>query len=184
MQGQIVARSYAQALCELAERDGRTLEFAEALQGIARLLGEHPDLRLFLETPRIEREEKQKVLREGLSGRVPGPVLNFLLLTIDKRRQRLLRSMNREYQLLVDERLGRAHVEVSLAREPEPAMLEGVKERLSRLVGREVIPHVRVVPELLGGIVFRSGDTVFDGSLRRRMAQLRRRLLAAQVSTD
>jgi F0F1-type ATP synthase delta subunit len=43
---------------------------------------------------------------------------------------------------------------------------------------------VRVVPELLGGVVFRSGDTVYDGSVRRRLDQMKRRLLAAEVSTD
>lgn len=183
MQGEIVARSYASALFELGQRDSRIEEFGDALREIARLLDELPDLRLFLETPRIAPKDKKRVLREAFAERIPGPVLNFVLLTVDKRRQRLLRAMNREYQLLVDEQLGRAHVEVALAREPEPATLDKVKERLSSVLGKEVIPHVRVVPELLGGIVFRSGDTVFDGSVRRRLNQMKRRLLTAEVST-
>lgn len=182
MQGEIVARSYALSLFELAERKDRIEEFADALQLVARLLDESPELRLFLETPRIQRDEKKGVLKSALGG-VPVPVLNFLLLTIDKRRQRLLRTMNKEYQLLVDERLGRAHVEVTLAREPEPSLVATLTEKLSGILGRHVIPHVRVTPGILGGVVFRSGDMVYDGSLRRRLDQLKRQLVAAEVTT-
>ncbi|MSR22881.1 MAG: ATP synthase F1 subunit delta, partial [Gemmatimonadetes bacterium] len=135
MRGEIVARSYALALFELADRDGRIEEFGDGLQGVAALLDESRDARLFLETPRIQREEKKRALRKVLEGKLPAPVLNFLFLVIDKRRQRLIRVMNREYQLLVDDRLGRAHVEVSLAREPDASLRAGIEERLTRFFG-------------------------------------------------
>jgi F-type H+-transporting ATPase subunit delta len=183
-QSGIVARSYARALFDLAEKQGRLEAFGEGLREIARILDEVPSFRLFLETPRIDRDEKKRVLRETLGDKVPRPVLNFVLLTIDRRRQRFLRTMNREYQLMVDERFGRTHVEVSLARQPDGSTLEVLKARLSSILDRDVIPHIRIVPELLGGIVFRSGDTVYDGSVRRRLDQMRRQLLAADVSTD
>lgn len=183
MQGEIVARNYAEALFELGEKHGRLEEFGAGLAEIARVLDEVPEFRLFLDTPRVEKEEKKRVLRERLEGRVPDLVLNFVLLTVDRRRQRLLRQMNREYRALLDEKLGRAHVEVTLAHEPDARTLEAVTARLSSVLGKQVVPHVRVNPELLGGVVFRSGDTVFDGSVRRRLEQMKRRLLAAEVST-
>ena len=181
MQGEIVARNYASALFDLGARDDRLEDFGEALERFARLLEELPELRLFLETPRIDRSEKQRVLRESLDGKIPTPVLNFILLVIDRRRQRLLGGMNREYQTLLDDRLGRAHVEVTVARALTDEGLEEVRQELSRILDKEVIPHVRVKPEVLGGIIFRSGDTVYDGSVRRRLEQLKRQLLAADV---
>lgn len=183
MRGEIVARNYASALFDLGDKHGRLEEFGRGLADIARVLDEVPDLRLFLETPRVDKEEKKKALREKLEGRVPDLVLNFVLLTVDKRRQRLLRAMNREYQTLLDEKLGRAHVEVTLAHEPDSRTLESLRSQLSAILGKQVVPHVRVMPELLGGVVFRSGDTVYDGSVRRRLDQMKRRLLAAEVST-
>jgi F-type H+-transporting ATPase subunit delta len=54
-----------------------------------------------------------------------------------------------------------------------------VAERLSELLGKTAIPHVRVKPEILGGIIVRSGDTIYDGSLRRRLDLMRRQLVAA-----
>ena len=53
--------------------------------------------------------------------------------------------------------------------------------RLSRLLNTEAIPHLRVRPEILGGLVVRTGDTIYDGSVRRRMEDLRRRLLQAPL---
>ncbi|HIB09233.1 MAG TPA: hypothetical protein EYO20_05240 [Gemmatimonadetes bacterium] len=56
-----------------------------------------------------------------------------------------------------------------------------VSERLSKILGRQAIPHVRVKPEILGGLVVRTGDTIYDGSVRRRLEGLRRRLLTAGI---
>ena len=181
MRGKVVARNYAEALFELAQRTGQAEEYGGALAEFIRLLDEVPQLRLFLETPRIDRKEKKKVLREALSGKIPDPVLNFLFLILDKRRQRILEGIDQEYRNLLDEYLGQAHVEVSVARAMDVATLAKVRTELSRILGKEVLAHVRVRPELLGGIVFRSGDVIYDGSVRRRMEQLKRRLLAADV---
>ncbi len=184
MRGETVARRYAEALFELAERKGELEAFGEGFAEVAQLVDELPDFRLFLETPRVELSEKRKVLREAFGGRVPGPVLNLVLLVLDKRRQRLLREMNREYQLLLDAHLGRAHVEVSVARPLDDETLAAVRARLSEILDRDVVPYLRVKPELVGGIVFRSGDVIFDGSVRRRLQRMKRQLLAADVSTD
>ena len=79
----------------------------------------------------------------------------------------------------MDEHENREHVEVSVARELDQDTMDRVVERLSDLIGKTAIPHVRVKPELLGGIVVRAGDTIYDGSLRRRLDRMRRRLVVA-----
>jgi F-type H+-transporting ATPase subunit delta len=107
--------------------------------------------------------------------------VNFVLVTIDKRRQRLLRRISREYDLLLDEHLGREHVEVTVARQVDDATTQLISERLSSALGTRVIPHVRVKPEILGGLVVRTGDTIYDGSIRRRLDGMRRRLLGARL---
>lgn len=179
-----IARNYAEALFDLAIREDRTEEYGVALEQVARLLDEEPSIRLFLETPRVPLDEKKAVLRKGLEGKLPNHVLNFLLLVLDKRRQRIVRAMSREYQLLLDDRLGRTHVEVTVARVLGESEVDELKAQLTRILGKEALPSVRVRPELLGGIVFRSGDTIFDGSVRRRLEGMRRELLRADVSAD
>ena len=57
----------------------------------------------------------------------------------------------------------------------------GGHQLLIDLLGKTAIPHMRVKPEILGGLVVRTGDTIYDGSLRRRLEQMRRQLLAARL---
>lgn len=177
-----IARSYAEALFALGERHGEVEAFGAAVDLLAATLEVAPKLRAFLETPKIDAEAKKKILTEALQGRVPALFLNFLMVVVDKGRQRLLAEMASEYHALLDERLGRIHAEVTLAREADERMEREIASELSRVLGKSVIPHVRVDPSILGGIVVRYGDRVLDGSLRRRLVTLRQRLLDAELS--
>lgn len=181
MRDETVARNYAETLFALAEKDAGVEAFGEGIRAVADLIDQNPRFRLFLETPRIDDAEKKAVVRKALGGELPRLLVNFVLVTIDKRRQRLLRDIAREYHALVDEHLGRAHVAVTVARPMDEDTKALVSRRLSEMLGKQVIPHVEVKPEILGGIVVRSGDTIYDGSVRRRLNDMRRQLLRADL---
>ncbi len=179
-----IARSYAEALFALGERHEAHAAFAEAFHQLSALIERVPRVRTFLESPKIEAANKKAVLQGALQGRVPQLFLNFVLVVLDKRRQRLLPEIAREYDALLDERSGRLHVEVTLAREPDERAEEDLRAELSRILGKRVIPHVVVNPNILGGLVVRYGDKVMDGSLRRRLSTLRRRLLDVELKAE
>lgn len=181
MRDETVARSYADTLFELAQRHEGLDVFAEGIDTVARLLDENPTFRLFLETPRIADADKKDVVRKVFGDQLPLQLVRFLLVTIDKRRQRLLRVIAREYAARLDEHEGRAHVEVTLARPMDDATRDLLASRLTKMLGKRAIPHVRVKPAILGGVVVRTGDTIYDGSLRRRLEGLRRQLMKAQL---
>lgn len=181
MRDETVARSYAETLFALAQRHDGLEAFGDGIDTVARLLDEDPRFRLFLETPRIADADKKAVIRKAFGPELPGQLVNFLLITIDKRRQRLLRSIAREYMALLDEHEGRAHVEVTVARAMDEGTREMLTRRLSSLIGKEAIPHVRVKPQILGGVVVRTGDTIYDGSVRKSLEGLRRQLLTARL---
>jgi len=176
-----VARSYAEALLELAVRESAVDEYADELGRLADLLRTEETFRLFLETPRIDASEKKRVLRDVFGGKLPERLLRFLLLVIDKRRQRLLPQMVEEFSDLADEHFGRLKVEITTAMEPDEAVKERLRERLSRAFDREVLPRYRVNPAILGGVVVRVEDRIMDGSIRHRLQGLRRRLLKAEI---
>lgn len=182
MRDETVARSYAETLFALAQRHDGLESFGEGIETVARFLEEDPKFRLFLETPRIAHADKKDVVRKVFGDTLPRQLVNFLLITIDKRRQRLLRTIAREYMALLDEHEGRAHVEVTVARQLDDATLDLLSTRLTGLIGKKAIPHVRVKPQILGGVVVRTGDTIYDGSVRRNLDGMRRRLLASQLS--
>ena len=184
MSSAIVARNYASALFDLAVRDGAAESFGEGLEIVAELLDEVPSFRRFLEGPGVSRDQKKALLGDSCGARVPTPVLHFLFLVVDRGRQRLLRQIHREYRGLLDEHLGREHVDVTVARALDAEGETSVTQHLSGVLGKDVVPHFRIDPRLLGGIVFRSGDVVYDGSVRRRLDQMKRRLMAADVSNE
>lgn len=182
MRDETVSRNYAETLFALADRTGAIEEYGAGLATVARLLDEDRKFRVFLETPRITDADRKALVRKVFGDILPKHVVNFVLVTIDKRRQRLLIEISRQYDALLDERLQREHVEVTLARAADAATEKVIAERLSKVLGKEAIPHFRVKPEIIGGLVVRTKDTIFDGSLRRRLDGMRRRLLHAPLS--
>lgn len=176
-----VARNYAEALLELAVADHAVEAYAEEMNRIAALVEAEPDIRTFLETPRIEPDEKKRALSEALEGRVPVRLLRFLLVVIDKRRQRILPEIAAEFNRLANEHFGRLQVDVTVAAEPDEALRVDLQARLSVLLQRDVIPRFLVNPRIIGGVVVRVGDRIMDGSLRYRLSRLRRQLLRGET---
>jgi F-type H+-transporting ATPase subunit delta len=95
-----------------------------------------------------------------------------------KRRQMLIPEIASEYRNLIDESEARVHVNVTVAREPAEPEKDALTRQLSRLFGERVVPHISLNPAILGGVIVKVGDTVMDGSVRRRLASLRQRMLA------
>lgn len=181
MRGETIARNYAEALFELAERAGQLEGYGEGIELVARALDENAGFRTFLETPRVPLADKKRVLRRAFEAALPRQLLNFLLLTLDKRRQRLLREIARAYHELVDERMNRVRVEITVARPLADDVSARLTGALGEMLGKTAVPHYRVRPEILGGVIVRAGDTIYDGSLRRRLERMRRQLLTAEL---
>ena len=184
MRDETVARNYAETLFELALRNEALQDYGDAVETVAKLIEEDPKFRLFIETPRIDDADKKNVVKKAFEASLPKHVVNFVLVTIDKRRQRLLRSISHQYQVLLDAHMGREHVQVTVARPVDEATRELIAGKLSVALGKRAIPHFRVDVGILGGLVVRTADTIYDGSVRRRMEGLRRQMLAADLPTD
>jgi F-type H+-transporting ATPase subunit delta len=179
-----IARNYAATLFEVADRRDGLERFGEGIGFVGRLLDENPDFRIFLETPKIALLEKKALVRKVFGDTLPPALINFLLVTLDRRRQRLIRAISREYHTLLDLRLNRERVEVTVARPLDDSAVSQLRTKLTALLGREAIPSIRVKPSLLGGVVVRAGDTIYDGSLRRRLDGLRRGLMTAHLHPE
>ena len=179
----LVARSYADTLLALAQRQGGdAMEvYGRSIEEVAEVLRQEPRVRAFLESPGIDRDAKKQALRASFKGRVPEMFLRFLLVVVDKGRERLFPEIALAYRDKVDELLGRVRAEVTTAMDADPVLRVDIQRSLEARLGRAVIPTFRVDPELLGGLVVRVEDQIIDASLRRRFSDLRRRLLEAPV---
>ncbi|HEY0778879.1 MAG TPA: ATP synthase F1 subunit delta [Gemmatirosa sp.] len=177
-----VSRNYAETLLALARRAGDVAGWGRMAQEVVDATNADPRLRLFLESPRIAAEHKTEMLARALQDRYPRMFVRFFQTLVVKGRQRLLGEIVAEYQALVDEAQGRVHARVTLATAPSEADEAALAVSLSRVLGKQVVPHVSVDPAILGGVIVRVGDSVMDGSVRRRLATLRRSLLRQEAA--
>ncbi len=177
MAGGIAAKRHAQALFEIAKERGKVEEWKEELGGLVGI-AEDPELLSALEDPRIDLEEKLRIVNEGV--RDLDPLLrNFLFLLIARRRLKLLPEIAEEYRRLADEYLGFGYAEITTAVPLSDEEKELIAKRLSEIFGKKIILATKVDPEILGGFVARIGDLVIDGSVKGRFERLREALLKA-----
>jgi len=137
------------------------------------------ELRNLLASPAVGKAEKRRVA-EKLSARlnVGKVVRNFLFVAIDHQRTQLLPEIFESFEDVVRERQGIAEAEVFSPSPLGEAQKREMAKALERLVGKKVEAKFSIDPKLLGGAAVRVGDTVYDGSLRNRLNELRERLAA------
>jgi F-type H+-transporting ATPase subunit delta len=171
-----IARNYAETLVSLARKAGDLAGWGAMIRDVASALERDEQLTLYLNSPRITAERKNAVLARAFQDRLPRLFVRFLQAVVSHRRQALIPLIATEYGDIVDALENRVHAQVTVAREPDPALQSSISLGISKALGKTVIPHFTVRPEILGGVIVRVGDTVMDGSVRRRLGTLRARL--------
>ena len=177
MRDTTIARNYAEALLELARRADDLAGWGKLIRDVANGIRQDLTVQHFLESPKISEAQKNEVFFQALGDRVPRHFLRFLQTLVRKRRQMLIPTISSEYDKLLDIHENRVHANVTVARETSAEDESRIAEQLSRVVGKTVVPHLNVNPAILGGVVVKIGDTVMDGSVRRRLARLRGQLI-------
>jgi F-type H+-transporting ATPase subunit delta len=174
-----IARNYAEALFMAAEAQGaESVErYARLMDAVAGAVQADARIAIALESPRVAKTVKAQLLERALTDVATPEFVRFLQAVVRRGRQGLFGDIAREYQGLVDVKLNRAHAGVTLIDDPDFALEREIVERLGKAIGKEIRAHFRADRSILGGVVVRVGDRVFDGSLRRKLALLRRRML-------
>ncbi len=172
-----IARNYAEALFSLGEQGGRTTEYAQLIDAVAGAIELAPEVQALLISPRVPKAAKSRLLAASLPN-APKEFVRFLQAVVQRGRQGLFREIAQEYATLVDVKFNRVRAGVTLAKEPDEALRESIRKALTEALGKEVLPSFTADPAILGGTIVRVGERIYDGSVRRRMARLRRQLLS------
>jgi F-type H+-transporting ATPase subunit delta len=173
MRDESIARNYADVLLTLARKADATQEWAGIIHAIAGAIEEDTTLQRFLAAPQVSQDAKIAMLGRGLEGKAPRSFIRFLQKLVMNRRQTLIPEIATAYGNLLDAAEGRVHARVTVSRETSEADVQWMAASLSKALGKTVVPHVTVNPKIVGGVVVRVGDTVMDGSVKRRLEKLR-----------
>jgi F-type H+-transporting ATPase subunit delta len=168
---------YANALADIALAQGAAEPAAKQLSDFAAVYLESAELRNFLASPAVGREAKHGVIEKILARLGASKIIrNFLFVIVDHRRTAIVPEIVARFQEVIRQRQGIAEAEVRSAVELNAAQKAEMAKTLGRLTGKRVETKYALDPGLLGGVVVRIGDTVYDGSLRHRLEQMRTRL--------
>ena len=172
-----IAKNYAEALLVLAGRAKDLGGWGAILQGLADAIRQDSKLRAFLATPKVPGSKKSEIIGKALTKRAPAPFIRFIAAVVRNRRQMLIPEISIEYMDLVDKAENRLHAHVTVAKDGDDKTSKMIAGRLSKIFAKTVVPHLTVDERILGGVIVRVGDTVMDGSARRKLASLRTQML-------
>jgi len=172
-----VARRYAGALFATAQRLGKVAVVEEDLQALLDARRESLALREVLESPLIPADRKREMVGRALA-KLDELTRAFVDLLISKRRADALPAIREEYRRFADEAAGIARVHVTVPAPITDAERAQLDAALEARCGCKVELQVRVEPAVLGGMIVRVGDTVWDGSVRGALEAMKEEMLA------
>jgi F-type H+-transporting ATPase subunit delta len=173
-----IAAVYARSLFEVARDQGKLDEVREQLGQVADALDANRELAVFFFSPYFSTQEKENGLESMLDGAEPA-LINFLKLLIENHRMPFIFRVRRGYDALWREEHRLLPVQVTSAIELDPKTIEQIGEQIGASANREVQLTASVDPEILGGLILRVGNSILDASVRNRLEQLRKQVVAA-----
>lgn len=173
-----VAKRYARALLDLGVEKGKFAVFQKQLRDLADAYGGSPELRAILNNPGVSGAERRKVLETISQKAMFDPLLrNFAMILLDNDRFEYVEHIAEEFDALVDEHSGNVRATVTTAKELKDSQVAVIKGAIAKLTGKNVLLETEVDPEILGGVVTRVGNTLYDGSVRTQLETLKESIL-------
>lgn len=177
MKNLAVARRYAKALLLISKDDGQTDAYRKELGEFADLIERENNLNQAITNPLHDAKNRRNVLRAVIDSLgVSRTMKSFLLLLFDKGRIEFIGSISEFYQKLADEHKGIARASLISATELSKDTVEKIRAALSQKTKKEIVLDVEQNPELIGGIVTKIGDLVWDGSIKTQLSNMRETL--------
>lgn len=176
-----IARRYAEAIFDIAQRQNTVDRTLEDIKGIAQLFSGRK-LSYLLREPKIPAQRKETALRQVLADKVLPTSLNLALLIVQRQLVEVMPNIATELENFVLDYRNQAVAEVTTAAPMDEAQSATITRALERKTGKKILLQKRVDPAILGGVVARVGDEIVDGSVRNRLHNLQQQLLAG-IST-
>lgn len=177
---EVIAKRYAKALYEVAEDRGSVDKVEEQLQLIQQTVKESTDLKTMLNHPRIKGEDKKAVLEQIFKDEVNAEVINLLKVLVDRGREALLDELAGSYTAIANEARGIADMYVTSA---EP-LTEEDEDKLSKSFGKvlnkQLRIHTKVDSKVIGGVLVRIGNRVYDGTLAGKLTRFHQEMKASR----
>lgn len=169
------ARRYATAIFEIAVEQGNVDRWRDDVRQIAEYFGNRR-LLFVLREPKIPAQRKEAIVRDLLAAKIQPEALNAALLLVERGLADLAPAIAAHFEKLYNDYRGQAVAQVTTAIPLDDDLRAQITGELRQITGKHILLDERVDPSILGGAIARVGDTLIDGSLRRRFTLLRQQI--------
>jgi F-type H+-transporting ATPase subunit delta len=173
-----IARRYSTALADAVLASGEASTVKSELSALGKLFTESSDLQAVFANPAINHQSKEKVLAGLVAKAKPTKTTgNFLKVLLQNGRLSEIGEINERFAQVLEERSGVISAIVTSARELPVGEKEEIEKDLEKKAGQKVSVRFAVDPNIIGGVVTRIGSTVYDGSVKTKLENLREQLV-------
>jgi len=177
MSVQIVARRYATALADVVLESNEASEVQRELAAWENIIQASPELQEVFRNPTIALDQKRALLKKlSERARPRQTTVNFLKVLLQNQRLTELSEINRKFAEVLDERAGMIAAKVTTARPVPEDFQQQLHTKLSSLTQKKVRIDFATDPDLIGGLVTRIGSTVYDGSVKNQLEQIKEKM--------
>ena len=178
MSNETIARRYSTALADASLSQGDTDTVRGELEAVGKLFQENSELRSIFGNPAITHNNKEKVLDALIAKAKPSKTTsNFLKVLLQNGRLNDITDINDRFGSILEERSGTVSAEIISARELPAGERAEFESHLQKITGKKVNVNYRIDNEIIGGVVTRIGSTVYDGSVRTKLENLKEQLV-------
>jgi ATP synthase F1 delta subunit len=174
-----LGRRYSKALISLSLEKKASLEdIYEELELFRAALTGDPRILQAMSNPNVLLAERQKLLDKMLDKSEVRPLVrHFIQLLLRRGRIDFFTDIVREFRKKADQHAGVVRASVTAAGKLSPADSSTIAAILERRFGKKVILYEKTNPDLIGGLIIKSGSVSFDGSIRSQLRDIQNQLL-------
>lgn len=177
---EMIGATYAKALIGAAEKSGELERVVKDLEtSIDEVVAKLPKLATALDSPRVPPESKERLLEACFKGKVSTTLLNFYKVVCQHGRFDCISEIRAAVRKQYNERRGLVEIEIRTAAPLPASIIERIVDRLKQMLGKDVAVKTKIQPELIGGVVVKVGDTLYDGSVSRRLELMKGKAMAS-----
>ena len=175
------AKKYARVLIEIGLEEKSYRETGNELRNLSSVFAANPQLMRFLLNPMHKLEDRKGLVEKIAAALKTSDALKrFLALLVENRDIRVIEDISRAYSRMEDELSGRIKVKVESPVELDEQHISKIKKKLSDMTSKDIILTVEKNPALIGGLVFKVGNTILDGSIKTQLERVRERIVGSK----
>ncbi|MBI9014576.1 MAG: F0F1 ATP synthase subunit delta [Clostridiales bacterium] len=172
----LVSKTYANALFELALEEQMIDQILAEYEFISNSFDEFPEFLSIINSPKVSTDEKKTIIDDTYGKQVSELLINFLKLLIEKKRSDVMVEVYGDFKAFVEAQKGLVVAKVESVIPLEANEIKSLEAKLNQVTGKTVTVNNVINPDIMGGLVVKVGDKVIDGSIKRKLENLKHEL--------